>query len=187
MKYEGYYIAFFIFIGLLLIIFNYNIQQQQIVNARIASDINIANATAATAVASAALASASAAQIKQNKMNIDEDHIRLYREDAKYKKLDNTKDTKYTYNIDNIDIRKDTIDNNNSENKLGNPNRCLNDPELDEIYNTSLRGDDKYKNIDNEIFNYSIKPNKTDLPIVNAPMHLLLNGAPLRLSERHLL
>jgi hypothetical protein len=180
MKYEGYYIAFFIFIGLLLIIFNYNIQQQQIVNARIASDINVANATA---VASAA----SAAQIKQNKMNIDEDHIRLYREDAKYKKLDNTKDTKYTYNIDNIDIRKDTIDNNNSENKLGNPNRCLNDPELDEIYNTSLRGDDKYKNIDNEIFNYSIKPNKTDLPIVNAPMHLLLNGAPLRLSERHLL
>jgi len=186
MKYEGYYIAFFIFIGLLLIIFNYNIQQQQIVNARIASDINVANATAATA-ASAALASASAAQIKQNKMNINEDHIRLYREDAKYKKLDNTKDTKYTYNIDNIDIRKDTIDNNNSENKLGNPNRCLNDPELDEIFNTSLRGDDKYKNIDNEIFNYSIKPNKTDLPIVNAPMHLLLNGAPLRLSERHLL
>jgi hypothetical protein len=178
MKYEGYYIAFFIFIGLLLIIFNYNIQQQQIVNARIASDINVANA-------SAALASASAAQIKQNKMSIDEDHIRLYREDAKYKKLDNTKDTKYTYNIDNIDISKDTID--NSENKLGNPNRCLNDPELDEIYNTSLRGDDKYKNIDNEIFNYSIKPNKTDLPIVNAPMHLLLNGAPLRLSERHLL
>jgi hypothetical protein len=182
MKYEGYYIAFFIFIGLLLIIFNYNIQQQQIVNSRITSDINAANATA-----SATAASASAAQIKQNKMNIDEDHIRLYREDAKYKKLDNTKDTKYTYNIDNIDIRKDTIDNNNSENKLGNPNRCLNDPELDEIYNTSLRGDDKYKNIDNEIFNYSIKPNKTDLPIVNAPMHLLLNGAPLRLSERHLL
>ena len=93
MKYEGYYIAFFIFIGLLLIIFNYNIQQQQIVNARIASDINVANATAATAAASVALASASAAQIKQNKMNIDEDHIRLYREDAKYKKLDNTKDT----------------------------------------------------------------------------------------------
>jgi hypothetical protein len=182
MKYEGYYIAFFIFIGLLLIIFNYNIQQQQIVNSRITSDINAANA-----MASATAASASAAQIKQNKMNIDEDHIRLYREDAKYKKLDNTKDTKYTYNIDNIDIRKDTIDNNNSENKLGNPNRCLNDPELDEIYNTSLRGDDKYKNIDNEIFNYSIKPNKTDLPIVNAPMHLLLNGAPLRLSERHLL
>jgi hypothetical protein len=182
MKYEGYYIAFFIFIGFLLIIFNYNIQQQQIVNSRITSDINAANATA-----SATAASASAAQIKQNKMNIDEDHIRLYREDAKYKKLDNTKDTKYTYNIDNIDIRKDTIDNNNSENKLGNPNRCLNDPELDEIYNTSLRGDDKYKNIDNEIFNYSIKPNKTDLPIVNAPMHLLLNGAPLRLSERHLL
>ena len=105
---------------------------------------------------------------------------------AKYKKLDNTKDTKYTYNIDNIDIRKDTIGN-NEENKLGNSNLCLHDPELDEIYNTSLRGDDKYKNIDDEIFNYSIKPNKTDLPIVNAPMHLLLNGAPLRLSERHLL
>ena len=119
-------------------------------------------------------------------MNVDDDHIRLYREDAKYKKLDNTKDTKYTYNIDNIDILKDTIGN-NEESKLGNPNRSEYDPELDEIYNTSLRGDDKYKNIDNEIFNYSIKPNKTDLPIVNAPAHLLLNGAPLRLSERHLL
>ena len=177
MKYEGYYIAFFIFIGLLLITFNYNIQQQQIVNARIVSDIN------ATAIANAAT---TATPIKQNKMNVDDDHIRLYREDAKYKKLDNTKDTKYTYNIDNIDILKDTIGN-NEENKLGNPNRSEYDPELDEIYNTSLRGDDKYKNIDNEIFNYSIKPNKTDLPIVNAPVHLLLNGAPLRLSERHLL
>lgn len=177
MKYEGYYIAFFIFIGLLLIIFNYNIQQQQNLNTRIASDINaVTYTTAAT----------DATPIKQHKMNVDDDHIRLYREDAKYKKLDNTKDTKYTYNIDNIDIRKDTIGN-NEENKLGNSNRCLHDPELDEIYNTSLRGDDKYKNIDDEIFNYSIKPNKTDLPIVNAPMHLLLNGAPLRLSERHLL
>ena len=177
MKYEGFYIVFFIFIGLLLIIFNYNIQQQQIVNTRIVSNIN------ATAIANAATA---ATPIKQNKMNVDDDHIRLYREDAKYKKLDNTKDTKYTYNIDNIDILKDTIGN-NEESKLGNPNRSEYDPELDEIYNTSLRGDDKYKNIDNEIFNYSIKPNKTDLPIVNAPAHLLLNGAPLRLSERHLL
>ena len=178
MKYEGYYIAFFIFIGLLLIIFNYNIQQQQIVNTRIASDIN---ATSSPSMG------ATAAQIKQNKMNINEDHIRLYREDTKYKKLDNTKDTKYTYNIDNIDIRKDTIDNNNSENKLGNPNRCLYEPELDEIYNTSLRGIENDSDSDNEVFNYSIKPNKTDLPIANAPMHLLLNGAPLRLSERHLL
>jgi hypothetical protein len=177
MKYEGYYIAFFIFIGLLLIIFNYNIQQQQIVNTRIASDIN----------ATSSPSTASVAQIKQNKMNINEDHIRLYREDTKYKKLDNTKDTKYTYNIDNIDISKDTIDNNNSENKLGNPNRCLYEPELDEIYNTSLRGIDNDSDSDNEVFNYSIKPNKTDLPIANAPMHLLLNGAPLRLSERHLL
>jgi hypothetical protein len=175
MKYEGYYIAFFIFIGLLLIIFNYNIQQQQIVNTRIASDINATSSPSA----------ANASQIKQNKMNINEDHIRLYREDTKYKKLDNTKDTKYTYNIDNIDISKDTIDNNNSENKLGNPNRCLYEPELDEIYNTSLRGIEN--DSDNEVFNYSIKPNKTDLPIANAPMHLLLNGAPLRLSERHLL
>ena len=58
------------------------------------------------------------------------------------------------------------------------------DPEL---FTRSEKLDDKYKNIDNEIFNYSIKPNKTDLPIVNAPAHLLLNGAPLRLSERHLL
>jgi hypothetical protein len=177
MKYEGYYIAFFIFIGLLLIIFNYNIQQQQIVNTRIASDIN----------ATTSPSTASVAQIKQNKMNINEDHIRLYREDTKYKKLDNTKDTKYTYNIDNIDISKDTIDNNNSENKLGNPNRCLYEPELDEIYNTSLRGIENDSDSDNEVFNYSIKPNKTDLPIANAPMHLLLNGAPLRLSERHLL
>ena len=50
MKYEGFYIVFFIFIGLLLIIFNYNIQQQQIVNTRIVSNIN------ATAIANAATA-----------------------------------------------------------------------------------------------------------------------------------
>lgn len=182
MKYEGYYIVFFIFIGLLLIIFNYNIQQQQqqqqlqqqqqqLQQQQIASNINVVTATTS---------------IKQNRLNANDDHIRLYTEDAKYKKIENTKDTKYTYNIDNIDILKDTISN-NEESKLGNPNRCEYDPELDEIYNTPLRGDDKYKNIDNEIFNYSIKPNKTDLPIVNVPAHLLLNGAPLRLSERHLL
>lgn len=153
MKYEGYYLAFFVFIVLILIVYYYNIQQPQ--------ELSVNNVNISTT--------------KPN--NINNDHNKIYDELEKYKKTNN-----YTYNIDNVDFHKDII--NNDESKLGNPNNSNFDPELEEVYNTNLTGnyDDN-----NEIFDYSIKPNKTDLPIVNPPLQLLKTDAPLRLSERHLL
>ena len=153
MKYEGYYLAFFVFIVLILIVYYYNIQQPQ--------ELSVNNVNISTT--------------KPN--NINNDHNKIYDELEKYKKTNN-----YTYNIDNVDFHKDII--NNDESKLGNPNTSNFDPELDEVYNTSLTGNyDDNK----EIYDYSIKPNKTDLPIVNPPLQLLKTDAPLRLSERHLL
>ena len=153
MKYEGYYLAFFVFIVLILIVYYYNIQQPQ--------ELSVNNVNISTT--------------KPN--NINNDHNKIYDELEKYKKTNN-----YTYNIDNVDFHKDII--NNDESKLGNPNNSNFDPELDEVYNANLTGNyDDNK----EIYDYSIKPNKTDLPIINPPLQLLKSDAPLRLSERHLL
>jgi hypothetical protein len=156
MKYEGYYLAFFVFIILIVIIFYYNVQQSQELSVTKVNNVNISTS-------------------KPN--NINNDHNKIYNELGKYKKTNN-----YTYNIDNVDFHKDNI--NSDESKLGNPNNSNFDPELEEVYNTNLTGNyDDNK----EIFDYSIKPNKTDLPIVNPPLQLLKTDAPLRLSERHLL
>jgi hypothetical protein len=158
MKYEGYYLAFFVFIILIVIIFYYNVQQSQELSVTKVNNVNISTS-------------------KPNNININNDHNKIYNELGKYKKTNN-----YTYNIDNVDFHKDNI--NSDESKLGNPNNSNFDPELDEVYNTNLTGNyDDNK----EIFDYSIKPNKTDLPIVNPPLQLLKTDAPLRLSERHLL
>ena len=40
MKYEGYYLAFFVFIGLLVVIFYYNMQKQQELNINKVSNVN---------------------------------------------------------------------------------------------------------------------------------------------------
>ena len=163
MKYEGYYLAFFVFIVLILIVYYYNIQQQQ--------ELGIKRKDKA----------GNTGNVNNNaiqKNNINNDHNKIYDELGKYKKTNNN----YTYNIDNVDFHKDIID--NDESKLGNPNNSNFDPELDEVYNTSLTGNyDDNK----EIYDYSIKPNKTDLPIINPPLQLLKSDAPLRLSERHLI
>ena len=98
----------------------------------------------------------------------------------------NKKTEDYTYNIENINIHKDNL----NENKLGlgnaNAANAKYEPELEEVYSTTLRGDEYDTESSDEIFNYSIKPNKSDLPIVNPPLQLLISNAPLRLSERHL-
>lgn len=173
MKYEGYYLAFFAFIGIIIIILYFNIQQQQELSVKLNNNVSTTNVknTANTIRC-----------IKKD--NIDDDHNKIYKEYTSYKK---TKDIdNYTYNIDNIDFNKDIVVDNN---KLGNPNRCIYEPELDEIYNTNLKGignnDNTNEDNNNEIYDYSIKPNKTDLPIVNPPLQLLKTNAPLRLSERH--
>lgn len=167
MKYEGYYLAFFVFIVLIIIVYYYNIQQQQ--------ELGIKREDKAGNTGNAGNVNNNA--IQKNNININNDHNKIYGELGKYKKTNN-----YTYNIDNVDFHKDIID--NDESKLGNPNNSNFDPELDEVYNTSLTcnyDDNK------EIYDYSIKPNKTDLPIINPPLQLLKSDAPLRLSERHLI
>lgn len=160
MKYEGYYLAFFVFIILIVIIFYYNVQQSQELSVTKVNNVNISTS-------------------KPNNININNDHNKIYNELGKYKKTNN-----YTYNIDNVDFHKDNI--NSDESKLGNPNNSNFDPELDEVYNTNLTGNYNYDD-NKEIFDYSIKPNKTDLPIINPPLQLLKTDVPLRLSERHLL
>lgn len=165
MNYEGYYLLFFIFIGLLLVIYYYNIQQ-----AGLAEQQMLLQAQQKRSNASDQLA------YTKNMANANEDHLKIY------KKINNP--DSYTYKIDNIDILNDNPSNNN---KLGSPSNDSCDPELDEVYNTTLRGDENHSNKPDEVYTYSIKPNKSDLPIVNPPLQLLKNNAPLRLSERHFL
>jgi hypothetical protein len=164
MKYEGYYLAFFAFIGIIIIVVYFNIQQQQELSVNL-NNINTKNNINTIRC------------IKKD--NIDDDHNRIYKEYTSYK---TTKDiNNYTYNINNIDFDKDIVIDNN--NKLGNPNKSNYEPALEKIYNTKLKGNNDEDN--NELFDYSIRPNKTDLPIVNPPLQLLKANAPLRLSERH--
>ena len=165
MNYEGYYLLFFIFIGLLLVIYYYNIRQ-----AGQAEQQVLLQAPQKRSNASDQLANT------KNIANANEDHLKIY------KKINNP--DSYTYKIDNIDILNDNPSNNN---KLGSPSNDSCDPELDEVYNTTLRGDENHSNKPDEVYTYSIKPNKSDLPIVNPPLQLLKNNAPLRLSERHFL
>jgi hypothetical protein len=164
MNYEGYYLLFFIFIGLLLVIYYYNLQAQQ------ASQFLHPQYPRHP-------------QHPQHPRNSNNNQV-----STEHKKTDNTDNTDnkniYTYNIENIDILNDNPSNNN---KLGSPSNDSCDPELDEVYNTTLRGDENHSNKPDEVYTYSIKPNKSDLPIVNPPLQLLKNNAPLRLSERHFL
>ena len=173
MNYEGYYLLFFIFIGLLLVIYYYNIrqagqaEQQMLLQAQ--------QKQQQRSDASDQLANT------KNMANANEDHLKIYK---KTNSIDINNPDSYTYKIDNIDILNDNPSNNN---KLGSPSNDSCDPELDEVYNTTLRGDENHSNKPDEVYTYSIKPNKSDLPIVNPPLQLLKNNAPLRLSERHFL
>jgi hypothetical protein len=157
MNYEGYYLVFFIFIGLLIVFYYYNLQnsQPQFLH-------------------------------PQYPRHSQASHSNNSQVSTENKKINNTDNKNiYTYNIDNIDILNDSPSSNN--NMLGNPNDVKYEPELEEVYNTTLRGDKNHSNKPDEVYNYSIKPNKSDLPIVNPPLQLLKNNAPLRLSERHFL
>ena len=168
MKYEGYYLAFFVFIGLIVIIYYYNIQQQQELSVNKINNVNNVNSINKVNTINT---------LKKN--NINDDHNKIYNELGKYKKTNNIN---YTYDIDNVDFHKDIIS--GDDNKLGNKNNSNFDPELDEVYSTNLTGNDITSD-NNEIFDYSIKQNKSDLPIINPPLQLLKTDAPLRLSERH--
>jgi len=165
MNYEGYYLVFFIFIGLLIVFYYYNLQNSQ---------------------AQASQSQYLHPQYPRHSQASQASHSNNNKVSTENKKINNinNKDI-YTYNIDNIDILNDSPSSNN--NTLGNPNDVKYEPELEEVYNTTLRGDENHSNKPDEVYNYSIKPNKSDLPIVNPPLQLLKNNAPLRLSERHFL
>jgi len=185
MNNELYYLLFFVFIGfLIVIVYSYQQQQEQqyrqqnLYNNQVLQAKNNKGYGSYGSVGSAG---------HTNRCN---DHIKLYEDTkntTKYKRAtaNDVNESNYTYNIKNIDIHKDTINNNNS--KLGNPNNTNYEPELEEVYNTPLRGVGEHPDENNEIYGNNIKPNKTDLPIVNPPLQLLKYNAPLRLSERHLM
>lgn len=159
---DGYYILFFICVGLLIILF-YNQQSQQ-------SPLQPVRLPSQSSQQTQSIHQYHAQQSQQmNKKTENEDN-----------------EENYTYNIENINIHKDNL----NENKLGlgtaNAANAKYEPELEEVYSTTLRGDEYDTESSDEIFNYSIKPNKSDLPIVNPPLRLLMSNAPLRLSERHL-
>jgi hypothetical protein len=166
---EGYYLLFFIFVGLLIFLVYYYNQQQQ--------------SAYSPYSAQASQQAAQASQTSQlPKQSIHQYHTQEHQQMTK-----KTNNMDYTYNIENIDIHKDNLSNNN-DNKLGGANAANSkyEPELDEVFGTTLRGNTSDSNNEpDEMFNYCIKPNKSDLPIVNPPLQLLLNNAPLRLSERH--
>jgi hypothetical protein len=188
MNNELYYLLFFVFIGFLIVIF-YSYQQQQEQQYRQQNLYNnqVLQAKNNKGYGSVGSAGSAGSAGHTNRCN---DHIKLYEDTkntTKYKRAtaNDVNESNYTYNIKNIDIHKDTINNNNS--KLGNPNNTNYDPELEEVYNTPLRGVGEHPDENNEIYGNNIKPNKTDLPIVNPPLQLLKYNAPLRLSERHLM
>jgi len=185
MNNELYYLLFFVFIGFLIVIV-YSYQQQQEQQYR---QQNLYNNQVLKAKNNKGYGSDGSDGSAGN-TNRCNDHIKLYEDTkntTKYKRAtaNDVNESNYTYNIKNIDIHKDTINNNNS--KLGNPNNTNYEPELEEVYNTPLRGVGEHPDENNEIYGNNIKPNKTDLPIVNPPLQLLKYNAPLRLSERHLM
>jgi len=161
---EVYYILFFIcVVGLLIFLFYYN-QPQQTTQTMLPRYI----------------------QSQHRQQSIHQYHTQESQQMNKKTKTNNM-DMDYTYNIENIDIRKDNLSEKDKENKLGTANAANSkyEPELDEVFGATLRGSGNHSNEPDEMFNYCIKPNKSDLPIVNPPLQLLLNNAPLRLSERH--
>lgn len=58
------------------------------------------------------------------------------------------------------------------------------DKELDELYTTKLSSHNTKEGETEQIYNYSLKPQKSDLPIANIPIYALLDNKPLKLSER---
>lgn len=173
MKNDGYYILFFICVGLLIILFynQYSQQPSPLQPVRLPTQPMSSQPTQKSPISTQSL------------------HQYHTQQDQKMKKKTENKENEedYTYNIENINIHKDNLNVGNNENKLGlGTANAKYEPELEEVYSTTLRGDEYDTESSDEIYNYSIKPNKSDLPIVNPPLQLLRSNAPLRLSERHL-
>ena len=115
--------------------------------------------------------------------------VNLYNED--YKKMENKNDIEYvnknTILLYNDEQRHDLKkDNDNFEVEIIRPfikNNTF-DSDLEKVYVDDIADNNDPKNNYNEIYDYSVKLQKTDLPIANVPICMLKDNKPLKLSER---
>jgi len=83
--------------------------------------------------------------------------------------------------VNNIGFDEDVIIPNSLESKK----HSKFEEDLEDVYNMDLVESEDPNYDYNEIFNYSIKPNKSDLPIANVPLCVLNDGSKsLKLSDR---
>lgn len=114
--------------------------------------------------------------------------VNLYNED--YKKMVNKNDIDYV-NKNNILLYNDKDkgklmkENDNFEVEIIRPfikNNTF-DSELEKVYVDDIANNDDPNNNYNEIYDYSVKLQKTDLPLANVPVCFLKDNKPLKLSE----
>ena len=110
--------------------------------------------------------------------------VNLYNED--YKVLKNKNDIEYT-NKDNILLFNNNYKSSNEsfDIELMRPykkNDIVN-KELNDVYNSKISGNANNEGSD-EIYDYSLKKQTTDLPIANIPIYALIDNKSLKLSER---
>lgn len=114
--------------------------------------------------------------------------VNLYNED--YKKMVNKNDIDYV-NKNNIllynENDKDKLmkENDNFEVEIIRPfikNNTF-DSELEKVYVDDIANNNDPNNNYNEIYDYSVKLQKTDLPLANVPVCFLKDNKPLKLSE----
>ena len=115
--------------------------------------------------------------------------VNLYNED--YKKLENKNDIEYvnknTILLYNDELRNDLKkDNDNFDVEIIRPfikNNTF-DSDLEKVYVDDIADNTDPDNNYNEIYDYSIKLQKTDLPVANVPICMLKDNKSLKLSER---
>jgi len=115
--------------------------------------------------------------------------VNLYNED--YKKMENKNDIEYVnkntillYNDEQRNYLKK--ENDNFEVEIIRPfikNNTF-DSDLEKVYVDDIADNNDPKNNYNEIYDYSVKLQKTDLPVANVPICMLKDNKPLKLSER---
>jgi len=113
--------------------------------------------------------------------------VNLYNED--YKVLKSKNDIECT-NKDNILLfdKNYKSDNDSFDIELMRPYEKNNiiDKDLNDVYNSKISGNASNKDTE-EIYDYSLKKQKTDLPIANIPVYALLDNKSLKLSEREMI
>lgn len=111
--------------------------------------------------------------------------VNLYKED--YKVIRNKNDIECV-NRDSILLYDDTYntDNDNFEVELMRPYYKNKNfvKELEDVYNTKISSREDGDIENDEIFNNSLREQKTDLPLANIPVYALLDNKPLKLSDR---